>query len=197
MQRAARSAGLVVRGRSTATGTRPRYDPATAGYMGFGDQSGAKQSTAATYLPDAVADGARGVWSAHFVPSGCWSRADGRRALWRRGATAHGQPARGDRARAAGRAWPAARSSRRRCCCAPGSAGRRSGEYLRLHPSPRPVGDYGEDMQAWWGAPQAGWCNEFANTEDGYGFLIEGVQYTTGPRRLGAAVDAAPSSTSR
>ena len=30
------------------------YDPATAGFIGFGDKSGAKQSTAKTYLADAV-----------------------------------------------------------------------------------------------------------------------------------------------
>ena len=34
------------------------YDPATAGLIGFGDQSGAKQSTAKTYLADAVERGA-------------------------------------------------------------------------------------------------------------------------------------------
>ena len=39
-------------------------------------------------------------------------------------------------------------------------------------------------MRSWWGPPQAGLINEFANVKDGYGFLIEGVQYTTG---LGAS----------
>jgi choline dehydrogenase-like flavoprotein len=46
------------------------------------------------------------------------------------------------------------------------------------------LGSYGEDMQAWWGAPHVGLIDEFAGGEDGYGFLIEGVQYTTG---LGAS----------
>ena len=36
-----------------------RHDPAMAGYMGFGDQSGAKQSTLRTYLQDAADHGAR------------------------------------------------------------------------------------------------------------------------------------------
>ncbi len=35
-----------------------RYTPETAGYIGFGDQTGAKQSTAKTYLADAIANGA-------------------------------------------------------------------------------------------------------------------------------------------
>src|SRR5918999_797685 len=34
------------------------YNPDTAGYLGFGDQSGAKQSTAKTYLADAAEHGA-------------------------------------------------------------------------------------------------------------------------------------------
>ena len=33
------------------------YDPATAGYIGFGDRSGAKQTTTKTYLADAAARG--------------------------------------------------------------------------------------------------------------------------------------------
>ena len=65
-----------------------------------------------------------------------------------------------------------------------GIGGPATGEYLYLHPSSATLGDYGEDMQAWWGAPQSGLINEFADTGDGYGFLIEGVQYTTG---LGAS----------
>ncbi len=38
---------------------RSSYDPTSAGYMGFGDQSGSKQSTMKTYLPDAAAAGAQ------------------------------------------------------------------------------------------------------------------------------------------
>ena len=37
---------------------RARYSPETAGYIGFGDQTGAKQSTAKTLLADAIANGA-------------------------------------------------------------------------------------------------------------------------------------------
>ena len=65
-----------------------------------------------------------------------------------------------------------------------GIGGPATGEYLRLHPCTATLGDYGEDMQGWWGAPHTGLINEFADTGDGYGFLIEGVQYTTG---LGAS----------
>jgi choline dehydrogenase-like flavoprotein len=34
-------------------------------------------------------------------------------------------------------------------------------------------------MEAWRGAPHAGLVEEFENLDDGYGFLIEGAQYTT------------------
>jgi choline dehydrogenase-like flavoprotein len=35
-------------------------------------------------------------------------------------------------------------------------------------------------MEAWWGPPHPAIVDEFANLGDGYGFLLEGVQYTTG-----------------
>ena len=41
------------------------------------------------------------------------------------------------------------------------------------------MGVYGEDQRAWWGPPQAGLVDEFADVEDGYGFLIESTQYAT------------------
>ena len=39
---------------------------------------------------------------------------------------------------------------------------------------------YHEDQRAWWGAPHAGLVDEFANAEDGYGFLVEATQYAPG-----------------
>ena len=35
-------------------------------------------------------------------------------------------------------------------------------------------GIYDEPQKGWWGPPQSGLSNHFANLEDGYGFLIEG-----------------------
>jgi choline dehydrogenase-like flavoprotein len=60
-----------------------------------------------------------------------------------------------------------------------GIGGAATGRNLRLHPCTATFGTYGEDMQAWWGPPHAGLVDEFAPSNDGYGFLIEGVQYTT------------------
>jgi choline dehydrogenase-like flavoprotein len=67
-----------------------------------------------------------------------------------------------------------------------GIGGPAVGDHLRLHPSIAILGSYGEDQRAWWGPPQAALCNEFADVEDGYGFLIEGAQYA--PAIAGSAV---------
>jgi choline dehydrogenase-like flavoprotein len=63
-----------------------------------------------------------------------------------------------------------------------GIGGPAVGRYLRLHPCTAVMADYGRDQRAWWGAPHAGLVDEFAPglDGDGYGFLIEGVHYTTG-----------------
>jgi choline dehydrogenase-like flavoprotein len=61
-----------------------------------------------------------------------------------------------------------------------GIGGPAAGRYLRLHPCTAVIGSYHEDTEAWWGAPHVALVDEFAPLDDGYGFLIEGVQYTTG-----------------
>jgi choline dehydrogenase-like flavoprotein len=61
-----------------------------------------------------------------------------------------------------------------------GIGGPAVGRNLRLHPSSVVGGAYGTDQQAWWGPPQAGLCDEFADTGEGYGFLIEAAQYAPG-----------------
>ena len=61
-----------------------------------------------------------------------------------------------------------------------GIGGPAVGQNLRLHPCTATFAQYDEDTRAWWGAPHAGLVDEFANVEDGYGFLIEATQYATG-----------------
>ena len=110
------------------------YAPESAAYIGFGDQSGSKQSADRTWLADAQAAGAKLL--AHtrvqriLVEGG---RAAGVEAQL---GDARRPGRRGDGPRAA--AWwsPRARSSRRRCCCAPGSAARRSGRTSASIPAP-------------------------------------------------------------
>lgn len=173
-------------GWSFATVTRnwdpDKHDPATAGYMGFGDQSGAKQSTLRTYLQDAFDLGADilvGTFADRILLED--GRAAGVQARW----TA---PDLSRTAQVTVRAKQvvvaAGALESPGVLLRTGIGGPAVGDFLRLHPCTAVFGDYGTDQQAWWGAPHAGLVSEFANVEDGYGFLVEGVQYTTG---LGAS----------
>jgi choline dehydrogenase-like flavoprotein len=154
-----------------------RYSFDTAGYLGFGDQTGAKQSTVKTYLQDAHDRGA-------VLVTRC---------------PAHRILVEGDRAVGVEATWSDAHSGRRAqvtvraphvvvACGAlespalllrSGIGGPAVGHYLHLHPSTATVGFYDGDLQAWKGAPQAGLIDQFENTEQGNGFLIETPQYTT------------------
>jgi choline dehydrogenase-like flavoprotein len=154
-----------------------RYSFDTAGYLGFGDQTGAKRSTLKTYLQDACERDATLI-------ARCWAE----RVLVENGRAAGVEATFSD---------PAAGRSARVTIRAPqvvvacGSlespalllrsqiGGPAVGEYLRLHPCTATIGYYGEDLEAWKGAPHAGLVHEFENVEQGHGFLIEGAQYTT------------------
>ena len=61
-----------------------------------------------------------------------------------------------------------------------GIGGPAVGDYLRLHPTSVVFGYHEEPQDPWWGPPQAALSHEFADLEDGYGFLIECAQHTTG-----------------
>jgi choline dehydrogenase-like flavoprotein len=158
------------------------YTPETAGYLGFGDQTGSKQSTARTYLRDVEDAGgtilAR-TWARRILIEG--GRAAGVEAVY-------ADPAGGRTAAVTVRA-PIVVAA----CGAlespalllrSGIGGPAVGHNLHLHPCTAVFGYYGEDQRSWWGAPHTGVVDEFANVEDGYGFLIETAQYTTG---LGAS----------
>jgi choline dehydrogenase-like flavoprotein len=153
---------------------RSSYDPATAGYMGFGDQSGSKQSTLRTFLPDAVAAGAQvvvGQFAERVLVEG--GRACGivaRSPVTGAELTVHARHV----VLAAGALETPGVLLRS------GIGGPAVGRYFRLHPCTAISGSYAQDMEAWWGAPHVGLVDEFAPLDDGYGFLIEGVHYTTG-----------------
>src|SRR2546423_92167 len=151
---------------------RSTYDPATAAYMGFGDVSGSKQSTQKTWLQDAVDHGADVLVNTFVEPV----------------LVSDGRPAGVEGVHPSGRVTVRAP----RVVIAAGAlespgillrsgiGGPAAGDYLRLHPAWAFMGSYGEDMQDWWGAPQAGLIDEFSNLEDGYGFLLESSQYAPG-----------------
>lgn len=164
--------------RPTVRNTDPAtYDPDAAGFMGFGDVSGSKRSTAKTYLVDAQANGAELV-------ADCRAErilVEGGRAAGVEGTYA------GPDGRAA---QVTVRAPRVVVACGSiespalllrsGIGGPAVGEYLRLHPTTAVSGHYEEEQRAWWGPPQAAISHQFADLEDGYGFLIECPHHTTG-----------------
>jgi choline dehydrogenase-like flavoprotein len=153
------------------------YTPEMAGYLGFGDQSGSKRSADRTWLADAQAHGARFLTftrATRVLTEG--RRAAGVEAVWQ---TPDGRGAkvtvRAPRVVVAcGSLESPALLLRSRI------GGLAVGHNLRLHPSSVVGGAYGTDQQGWWGAPQAGLCDEFADIGEGYGFLIETAQYAPG-----------------
>ncbi len=150
----------------------------SAGYLGFGDQSGSKRSTAKTYLKDAFDRGATLV-----------TRCTAERILVE-GGRAAGVEARYLDPETGASAAVTVRAPHVVVACGSlespalllrsGIGGQAAGDYLRLHPCTAVLGYYPEDTEAWRGAPHAGLVHEFENVEDGHGFLIEGAQYTTG-----------------
>jgi len=153
------------------------YDPVTAGYLGFGDQSGSKRSTAKTYLADAAGDGADFLVHCRveriLVEGG---RAAGVEARYvdPEGRTARVVVKAPTVVVACGSIESPALLLRS------GIGGPAAGDYLRLHPTSVVFGYMDEPTNPWWGAPQAGLSHEFEDLDDGYGFLIECAQHTTG-----------------
>ncbi len=161
-----------------------RYSPEAAAYMGFGDQSGSKQGTFKTYLQDAFDAGADIL-----------VRCNARRVLVEDGRAAgvealYADPETGRSARVSVRApqvvVAAGALESPALLLRSEIGGPAVGKHLRLHPSLAMSGLYDSDQQAWWGTPQSLVMDEFRDVEDGYGFLVEGVQYTTG--LTGAAI---------
>jgi acyl-CoA reductase-like NAD-dependent aldehyde dehydrogenase/choline dehydrogenase-like flavoprotein len=168
---------LIVRNADRAT-----YDPASAGYMGFGDQSGSKLSTQKTYLADAAAKAADIVVNCRarrIITEG--GRAAGVEGAWidPAGPAANGAPVpvtvRAPVIVVAGGSIESPALLLRS-----GIGGPAVGRYLRLHPTSAVTGVYSDDQRWWLGPPQAAMSHEFADLEDGYGFLIESAQSTTG-----------------
>ena len=154
-----------------------RYTPESAGFGHFGDQSGAKLSTTKNYLQSASDLGASIVTNCRvervLVEGG---RAAGVEATYRDAA--------GNAARVVVRAplvvVAGGSLESPAILLRSGIGGPAVGDYLRLHPASAVAGYYHEPQKGWWGPPQAGLTNRFANLEDGYGFLIEGAPVNPG-----------------
>ena len=61
-----------------------------------------------------------------------------------------------------------------------GIGGPAAGNYLRLHPCIAIFGSTPRTSERGGERPRPALCNEFADTGDGYGFLIETAQYAPG-----------------
>jgi choline dehydrogenase-like flavoprotein len=155
--------------------TKYSYD--SAGYLGFGDQSGSKLSADKTWLADAVEADADVVVRCRadrvLVESG---RAAGVEATY---TGEDGQP-RSVTVRAGTIVVACGALESPALLLRSGIGGPAVGDYLRLHPALAVFGSYPGVQNAFLGAPHAGLSHEFENLQDGYGFLIEGAQYTAG-----------------
>lgn len=152
-----------------------RYDSEMAGYTGMGDQTGGKQGTMLTYLQDASDAGAT------LMPN---TRAD--RILTENGRAAgvactYTDPTTGQTAHvtitaptvvlAAGSLETPALLLRS------GIGGPAVGRGLHMHPATLVAGIYDSPQEQWRGPGMAGAMDQFAESNEGFGFLIEGVQH--------------------
>ena len=153
------------------------YSPDTAGYIGIGDRSGAKLDVRRTYLRDACQAGARVI-----------VRCRAERVLTEDGRAAGVQAACAD-PRTGASASITVRAPRVVVACGSlespalllrsGIGGPAVGRYLHLHPVVAFLGLHAEPQRPWWGAPMTAMVDEFADIEDGYGFLLQGAQWAT------------------
>ena len=154
-----------------------KYDAASAGFHGYGDVTGSRQSTLNTYLHEAHARGARIVVRTRAqriltaagrttgVEATCFC-ADGRRAS---------VIVRAPRVVAACGALETPGLLLRS-----GIGGPAVGAHLHLHPCLTLSALYPEAQNGWWGPPQAALSDEFLRLEQDYGFLIEGTHHGVG-----------------
>jgi choline dehydrogenase-like flavoprotein len=135
------------------------------GYCGFGCRVGAKQGTLETYLQDASDCGARvvpgcrveAVTVCHGVATGVRAVVNGHRLTVRSSVVVA----------AAGSIHTPALLIRS------GLGNKNIGRHLHLHPVVPVFGIYDAPIESWRGTMQAALCDEFADLDRGYGFVVE------------------------
>ncbi len=168
--------GARALGWSASSGRINAKECVRSGFCGLGCRYGAKQSTLVTYVPRALAAGAR-LYSD--------VRADGIEVIERGG----GSPLKRVRATVLDRASGAVRGTL--TIDAPivvlaggavgtpallqrsGLGGGAVGKFLRLHPTSSVVATYDREMHSASGIPLSAVCDQFLRGDDGYGFWIE------------------------
>jgi choline dehydrogenase-like flavoprotein len=154
-----------------------RYSPETAGFTGFGDQTGSKQSTASTYLVDAFERGAAILVDTTvdrvLVEDG---RAAGVSGTWTDPAT--GRTA-GVTVRAPQVVVAAGTLESPAILLRSGIGGPAVGKNLRLHPTTGAMAIFANETKAWWGSPHTLLVDHFEREME-YGFRMEGAAYMPG-----------------
>ncbi len=155
-----------------------RYDPNLIGYSGMGDQTGAKQGTMRTYLQDASDAGAKllpDVWVDRILT-------DNGAAVGVEATYTDPQTQRTSRVVIHAPSVVAAAGSLETpgLLLRSGIGGPAVGAELRLHPASLVSGVYDEPQDPWYGPAMAGVMNEFAEVDEGFGYLIECVQHLPG-----------------
>ena len=135
------------------------------GHCGYGCRLGAKQSTARTYLSDAVARGTTVI-----------AECEARRVVVARGAAVEVEAQAGDRrirVRAERIFLAGGAIGTPALLLRSGLGGPEAGRGLRLHPVPAVVAVHDEPIRMWSGVPQSVVSDAFARLEGGYGFRLE------------------------
>jgi choline dehydrogenase-like flavoprotein len=135
------------------------------GYCGMGCRLGAKQSTLVTYLPDAVARGAR-------IVVGC----DVRRVVIQAGVATGVEGRVGAHAltvRAKAVVVAAGSIHSPALLLRSGIRLPALGRHLALHPATAVLADMEEEVRPWTGTVQAHYSDQFADLDHGYGFKLE------------------------
>jgi choline dehydrogenase-like flavoprotein len=161
---------LGYKSRQTHVNWRPdRFNPLMAGYTGFGDQTGGKQTARRTYLQDAFDHGARIVANCSVntiaVENG---RARGVDATYSGGGRTTNVRVNAPIVIVAGGSLESPALLLRS-----GIGGPAVGKNLHLQPGGAIYGVYGERQKGWWGSPMTANCEQFTNIEGEYGFYME------------------------
>jgi choline dehydrogenase-like flavoprotein len=155
-----------------------RYDPNLIGYSQMGDQTGAKQGTLRTYLQDASDAGAK------LLPNTRAGRilTDDGKAAGVEATYTDPQTQQNSRIVIQAPTVVAAAGSLETpaLLLRSGIGGPAVGAQLRLHPASLVSGIYDEPQDPWFGPGMAGVMNEFAEANEGFGYLIECVPHLPG-----------------
>ncbi len=147
-----------------------KFNPLMAGYTGFGDQTGGKQTARRTYLLDAYRSGARIMVHCHAKRI----TVEGGRAT---GIEAEYADPSGKKAKVTVRAQQVVAAcgslETPALLMRSGIGGPAVGQNLHLQPGGAVYGVYADPQRGWWGSPMTANCEEFTNTGEGFGFYME------------------------